>query len=76
MNKILEKAFAEACALPDSVQDEVGEIMLNVVASHNSDAHRLTPEQIAEAKEGFAQIKAGNTVPSEKVFKDLKKRLQ
>jgi hypothetical protein len=53
MNKILERAYQKAKALPTDRQDEVGEILMTIVEQDESDL-RLSPEQEAEVRRRLA----------------------
>ena len=54
MTKLLERAMQSAKSLPSHRQDELGEMVLAVVAQETS-TMRLSPEQEAEVRRRMAQ---------------------
>ena len=56
MTKILDKAIEQAKTLPESRQDQLGEMILDVVAQDQSDV-QLTPDQQEEVRRRLADPK-------------------
>ena len=56
MMKILDKAIEQAKTLPESRQDQLGEMILDVVAQDQSDV-QLTPDQQEEVRRRLADPK-------------------
>jgi predicted transcriptional regulator len=66
MTRLLEEAFSTMAALPDSRQDELARIMLQL-AGVDQPLIELTPEEEADLAEAEAEIERGELATPEEV---------
>ncbi len=71
MNQLLERAIAEALALPDQRQNEVGEMVLALVEQESSHL-QLSPAHQAEVRRRMAE---SNSLVPEQEMQDFFRKL-
>jgi hypothetical protein len=67
MTKILEKAIAQARALPEDEQDAVGAVLLALTEEEWARIGELDDETRAAIREGLEQAKRGKAVPNDEI---------
>ncbi len=71
MTKLLEQAIAKVRELPESEQDEVAELLLDLATN---EPERLDAQTRAAILEGLAQAERGEFVSDEKMAEFFRKR--
>ena len=66
MTKLLERAVAKVCELPEADQDEAAEVLLSLVAKFHEPV-RLDEQTRATVREGLEQARRGEFASDEEV---------